>query len=144
MKTSGFSVPEMMLTVSAIAIIAAIGIPVYERLNVRNELEIAKISLAQSYRRAIVLAQAQVGDMAHGVYVATGTITVFRGNSYATRDPSYDETFTFPDNITHSGLLEMVFAKFTGRATTTGTTTLTSLEGWTRSISVSSESVVSF
>jgi len=133
-----------MLSIAAIAIIAGIGIPVYQSFQVRNDLDIAATTVAQSMRRAQVLSQASDGDTSWGVKIQSGSIVLFKGASYAARDSSFDEVFDVPGSITPSGLSEIVFAKFTGFPVGAGAATLTSNTNETRTISINARGTVSY
>ena len=143
-NSAGFTLLEVLLSVSAIGIIAGIAIPVYQSFQVRNDLDIATAEIAQSLRRAQVLAEAVDGDSGWGVFVGGGSLTLFQGVAYATRDPSFDEVFVIPASITPSGVTEVVFAKFTGLPQTTGTITLTSTNNETRTITINAKGMVSY
>lgn len=140
----GFTLLEVLLTISAITIIAGMAIPVYQQLQVRNDLDIAATTIAQSMRRAEILAQASDGDTSWGVNVASGLVTIFQGANYAGRNSSFDETFDVPTSITPSGISEVVFAKFSGLPTATGTATLTSNSNETRNITINAKGMVSY
>ncbi len=140
----GFTLVEMLLSIAAMSIIAGISIPLYQSFQNRNDLDIATVTLAQSMRRAGALAQASDGDASWGIAVATGTITLFKGGSYAARDAAYDESYAMPENIAVSGLSEAVFAKFTGMPVGTGTTVFTSVNNETRSITLNAKGTVSY
>lgn len=141
---AGFTLIEMLLSVAIIGIIAGISVPVYQSFQVRNNLDIATVSTAQSLRRAQVLAQAVDDDTTWGVKVQLGNFTVFKGTSYAVRDTAFDELFDVPNNITPSGINEVVFDKFTGLPQTTGTITLTSNANETRTITINSKGMVAY
>lgn len=144
MKNAGFTLIELLLSISVIMIIAGMSAPIYQSFQVRNDLDIATVTIAQSLRRAEVLAQAVDGDTNWGVDIRTGSITVFKGASYATRDTAFDELFDVPTSITPSGASEVVFAKFTGVPQTTGTITLTSNANETRIITINAKGTVSY
>lgn len=124
--SKGFTIIEMMLSIAVIAIIAGIGTPIYQSTQVRNDLENASVAYAQSLRHAQILSRAMDGDTSWGVKIQSGSIVLFKGVSYATRDNTFDEVSDVPTSITPSGVTEIVFTKFTGLPATTGTLTLTS------------------
>lgn len=123
----GFTLLEILLSISVMAIIAGIGIPVYQSFNVRNDLDLTANLVTQSLRRAQILSEAVEGDDAWGVYVGDNKITIFKGNSYAGRDVSYDEIFDLSNAITPSGNQEIIFNKFTGWPQAAGTLILTTV-----------------
>lgn len=143
-KHAGFTLLEVLISVAALTIIAGIGIPVYQSLQVRNDLDIAAETIAHSLRRAELLAQASDGDTSSGVKIELGNIILFRGTSYALRDQSLDEVFEMPTSLTPTGLSEIVCEKFTGLPTTTGTVTLTSNANEIRTITINAKGMVSY
>ena len=144
MKNDGFTLIEVLLSTAVIAIIAGISIPIFQSFQVRNDLDIATVEIAQSARRAQALSGAVDGDTSWGVYVASGSIVLFKGVSYATRDSALDEVFEVPESITPSGLSEIVFTKFTLLPQTTGTITLTSNTNETRNVTINAQGMVSY
>jgi prepilin-type N-terminal cleavage/methylation domain-containing protein len=141
---SGFTLIEMLLSVGLLAIIAGMSLPVYQSFQVRNDLDIAATTLAQSLRRAQALSQAAEGDTTSGVSLQSGSIVVFRGASYATRDATFDEVFAMPASIAITGISEVVFAKLTGLPLAAGTTTFTSLHNEVRSVTLNAKGTVSY
>lgn len=144
MKNAGFTLLEVLLSIATITIIAGMSVPVYQSFQVRNDLDIATVTTAQSLRRAEVLATAVDGDTSWGVKIQLGSVTVFKGVSYATRDATFDELFDVPGSLTPSGVSEVVFTKFTGIPQTTGTITFTSNANETRTITINAKGMVSY
>lgn len=140
----GFTLLEVLLSIAAITIIAGISIPIYQSFQVRNDLDIAASSIVQNLRRAAVLSQAVDGDTSWGLYVTSGSLTLFKGTSYTVRDSTFDEVFDIPLTITPSGTSEIVFEKFSGLPQTTGTITLTSNTNETRTITINAKGMVNY
>lgn len=67
-----------------------------------------------------------INQAGHGVYVGASNYTIFEGNSYAARDPAFDENFNHSQNITFSGLNEFRFAPLDAFSNTVGIITLSS------------------
>lgn len=144
MKHKGFTLIELLLSVAMISLILGISAPLFQSLQVRNDLDIAGVTFAQTARRAQMLARASDGDTSWGVYISSGSSTLFKGGSYSTRDLAYDEIFTFSTSITPSGLSEIVYTKFTGLPQSTGTVTLTSTANETRILTINAKGTVSY
>lgn len=140
----GFTLIELMLSLALIAIITAVALPVSRTFQSRNDLDVAANTVAQTLRRAQTLSQGMDGDTTWGVQVATGSVTLFRGTSYAARDTSFDELTTLPATISSSGLTEIVFSKFSGDPTSTGTFTLTGLENEIRTITINTKGTTTY
>lgn len=143
-REKGFTLLEVLLSIASIVAIAAISIPVYQSFQVRNDLNIAATTIAQSLRRAQIISQASDGDATSGVRVQSGSITIFRGASYVSRDNTYDEIFEMPTSITPSVNFEIVFAKFSGLPMSTGSLTLTSNANETRTITINAKGMVNY
>jgi prepilin-type N-terminal cleavage/methylation domain-containing protein len=140
----GFTLIEIMLSMACIAIIAGMSIPAYSSFQVKNDLDTASVSLATSLRRAQALAQSGSGDSMWGVYTATGSILIYKGSRYATRDTSQDEVTIISPTITATGLKEITFGKVWGMPNATGTTTLTSLRNDIRTITINQKGMVDY
>lgn len=140
----GFTLLEILLSVALMAVFAAVSMTVYQAFQERNELDIAAVTTTQTLRRAQMLSQAVDGDTNWGVKIQSGSITLFKGTSFASRDSSYDEVFDVPTNIIPSGVSEIVYAKFTGLPQSTGTITFTSSTNEVRNITINSKGTVSY
>lgn len=140
----GFTLLEVLLSLAAIALISGIFIPVYQLFQARNDLDIAVITYTQTLRRAQALSQAVDGDIAWGVYIKSGSITLFKGTTYITRDSNFDEVFDMPVNITPSGIAEIIFTKFTGLPQTTGSVTLTFNTNEARTLIINQRGMVNY
>lgn len=138
----GFTLLEVLLSLALISLIIGMGAPLYQSFQVRNDLHVSVVTLANALRRAETLARGGDGDTSWGVHIESGAITVFRGASFSVRDAAYDETFTVPTSISPSGMLEFVFSRFTGFPSASGTTTLTSSIGETRTVTVNTKGMV--
>lgn len=139
----GFSLIEVLLAIALIALLSGLAAPVFLRLQTKNDLDLAAVSLAQSLRRAQVLAQAVDGDTSWGVKAQNGSIVIFKGVSYTARDTLYDESFDLPAGISPSGTTEYVFSKFTGLPQTTGSVTL-STESDTQTVTLNAKGIVNY
>ncbi len=118
---------EMLLSVALIAIVAGISMPVYYALQVRSDLDITVTEIVQTARRAELMAQANESDDDWGVRLNSGSLLLFKGDSYATRDQDFDEVIDIPSNISFGGLNEIVFEKFSGVPSASGTITVNSI-----------------
>ncbi len=143
-KNLGFTLLEMLLSVSVLALVAGIATPIYQSFQVRNDLEIAKNVVVESLRRAQALSTAGESDNTWGVYIGGGAITIFQGANYAGRVLGFDEVFDISGSIVPSGIGEVVFTKLQGIPNTTGTIALTSNTNETRNITINTKGMVDF
>lgn len=144
MKKPAFTLIEILMSIAIIAIISAIGIPVYQSFQTRNDLDVATVTVVQSLRRAQILAQASDGDSSWGVYATSGSIIIFKGTSYSGRSTSSDEVFVVPASINPATSSEYIYNKFSGLPTATGTINLISITNESRNITINSKGTVSY
>lgn len=142
-KQRGFTLVEMLLSVSIITLLVGMSVPVYATFVGRNDLEVTRQGIVESLRRAQTYARAVKGDGTWGVAVISGKAVVFKGASYAARDAAFDENIIINSTITTSGLSEVVFTKLSGAPSTTGTATLTqTTSNDSRTVSINAKGMV--
>ena len=110
----GFTLLEVLLAGSVIALIAGFMLPVSVALKNRTDLDTAATGLTQSLRRASSLAHSNRDNSRWGVRVESGVIVLFHGSNYQSRDVTYDEITSISPSISASGTTEFVFEKLTG------------------------------
>ncbi|TSC61414.1 MAG: Uncharacterized protein Greene041614_1097 [Parcubacteria group bacterium Greene0416_14] len=142
--SSGFTLIEMLLSISLLVLMGGIAIPIYYSFQVRNDLDIVTASHAQLLRRAQALARAGGGDISWGVHLTGTNMILFKGVDFLSRDSSFDETIELPPSITPSGLQDVIFSKFTGLPQTTGITTFTSNQLEARTSTINEKGMVNF
>lgn len=141
---SGFTLPEVLLSVALLGMIGGMIIPMYRTFMVRNDLDVATVTLVHNLRRAQSLSQSADGDMTWGVHVGVGSILVYKGSSYVLRDVNYDENTSIPKTITLGGITEITFSKVVGVPSATGTVQFTSQANETRNITINEKGMVDF
>lgn len=139
MSRFGFTLLELLLSIALIIIVAGVSAPVVVAFQRQNYLNIAKTVIVESWRRAQVVSQAGEGDTTWGVQVGIGTVTVFKGTSFAVRDPLYDEVYDIAPSISPSGAVEIVFSKLTGFPQSSGTLILTDTNNDTQAMSINAK-----
>lgn len=115
----GLTLIEILISILILVILALLiplGIDFYKRQELENQAR----AVLQTLRRAQLKAMAIEFDSSFGVHLTDERYVLFKGNSYETRDPQYDEVFNFPEIISVSGLSEIVFSKLEGRPSVTG------------------------
>lgn len=143
-RQPGFTAIEVLLVVGLLSAFTAAAVPALRALMTQNDLENASATFAHALRQAQFLSQAVDGDTSWGVVFTAGSAVIFRGNSFATRDPAFDELETFSDALALTGLSEIVFTKFTGLPQQTGTITLTAPDNATRTITLTGKGTVEY
>jgi prepilin-type N-terminal cleavage/methylation domain-containing protein len=140
----GFTLIELLLSVLIIGMLVGLSMPVYMTFQSRNDLDISAQGLAEMLRRAQVYARNGSADTAWGVHVQSGSATLFRGATYASRNTAYDETNNLSTSITVGGLSDVVFSKLGGAPSTTGSFSLTGTTNDTRTVTINGKGMVSY
>lgn len=143
-SAAGFTLLELLLSISLIAIIAGIAVPIGGRMHIRGDLDATVDQAVQSFRRAQTLSRGASGDSMWGVSVQQGSIILFKGPTYASRDASYDEIFTSVQSVTPSGITEINFQKATGDSNQVGTLTLTAPTNDVRTITINAKGLLTY
>ena len=128
----GFSLIEILVVLAIAGGLIAIALPSLNSATSQTGAQDAAVTYAQTLRQAKTLAEAGQGDSPWGVRIATSSVILFKGSSFAARDVTYDNQYAATIAFTVSGLSEVDFAKFTGLPNTTGTTTIIDLTSTTR------------
>lgn len=116
---------ELILVVGVIGAVTGMAVPLYRDYQIRNDLNLATEQVTQGLARARLLSQSAQDDSGWGFYVPSGTL--YKGETYADRDPNYDEIYPMPSTITPTGLLEISYSRLQGAPSDTGEITLTAL-----------------
>ena len=125
------------------AILVAIMLPISVDYQKRNNLNVTQETFVQGIRRAQQLSMATEGDSQWGVTFIPGSIIIFKGSTYATRDANYDENFDISPAITVSGQSEYDFLKTTGFPVQTGQSVFTD-ENYQKTVIVNAKGVVNY
>ncbi len=120
----GFTLIELLLAIAMVSVIAGVGAPIMVRAQTKNDLDSAVAMWVSVLRRAEVLAAGVDGDSQWGGKIQSGSISLFKGASYASRDSNFDEVFSLPATISFSGVTELVMTKLSGYPASSGVTTL--------------------
>lgn len=144
MQKRGFTLIEVLLSITLIAIIGSFSFPVYQALQVKNDTALA-LNVSRNALR-IAQARSQFGeqDAAWGVYIGSGDVTIFKGENYAARDTAYDETYSISASVLPQGTTEIFFAKITGTPSATGTITFINSSGDTQYLHIHNKGVISY
>jgi len=144
-QEKGFTLIELLLSIIIIVAIVGFATPIYQNFQVKNDLNLAASTVVQTLRRAQVLSQASDGNSSWGVKLQAGSISLFQGNDYLSRNTNYDEVFELSNNIdSSSGIEEVVFTKFTGLPDTTGNVILTIPNGDTKTITINQKGMIEY
>lgn len=141
-KIYGFTLLELLLSVSILAILVAITAPILIAFQRNNDIDLTADTLSQVLRRAQILSQAINNDDSWGVKIDNNNIILFKGNSFIGRNQNYDETFSTSNSITFSGINEIIYNKFSGDTTGGSIIMTNTTENKNISINVNSKGIV--
>ena len=99
---------------SIILIVGTFSTVFFSQLVGKNALANTQDQIAGEMRKAQLYAMLGRQNGAWGVNYAANVLTLFQGNSYATRNVAFDEKFTIPTSVAISGLSELVYERKTG------------------------------
>lgn len=142
MKRDGFTLLELLLSVSLISLLAAIAAPMFLSLQSENEVTITATTIGDVLRRGQILAQAVDADSDWGVELVSSTAIIFKGNNFTSRDQSLDEEYKMAATVNLSGLNEVIFNKFTGWTTASGTVMINHQDGRHKEVLVNELGIV--
>lgn len=137
----GFTIIELLLIIALASILAAASAPLYTSFLAKNHLENKTFEVKNTLYKAQSNAIAGRQDLNWGVYFASGQFILFAGDSFAGRNPAFDEIYILPATVSTSGLNEVIFQKPRGIPSMVGTITISSTEGASNTVAVNSEGV---
>lgn len=141
-RVRGFTLLEVLLSVGIITILTGIMLPVYRPFQTQNNLDVAAQIITQTLHRAQVLSQSGQSDARWGVFVQSGSVTLFQGVTYANRNTSFDELYEISTAIVISGTQEFVFTKLRGELSAGSASITLSTESQSRTLSVNNKGMI--
>jgi prepilin-type N-terminal cleavage/methylation domain-containing protein len=134
---SGFTLVELLIVIALFIIVLAVGLPFTSHMQVSAQLNDAADGLVHTVRTAQERAQTRFRGQAHGVYIdiqagGDDSFVLYLGNSYSTRQSSFDRTTTLDSGLTLSTTLagqDLNFAAGTATLNQSGITTTTITHG---------------
>jgi len=143
-KNPGFSLFEILLTVTLIFLVALIITPSYRGFTYSNDLAVSLNLVVQSLYQAQQSAQAGENGSDWGVKVETGRLTVFRGASFTNYNPVTDHSVIVPSSINFTGLPQVVFTRFTGLPKSAGQIVIANPVGDFKVITISDQGTIDY
>ncbi|OIP73561.1 MAG: hypothetical protein AUK08_03245 [Candidatus Pacebacteria bacterium CG2_30_36_39] len=138
---TGFSLIELLIVIAITTILGATIGPMGSSLLNRNTLRTKTDEVIIALQGARINSIAGKENSNWGVHFGSGFITLFKGNSYASRDTSFDERFAYPNSFSITNT-EVVFTKVTGLPNAANTIVLDGSGSLQRTILVKTSGVV--
>lgn len=111
----GFTLIEVMLTMALFSVVALFASPFYGNFIFSEEVPVVSDELRGSLVKAQLSSMTGKNGAPFGVAVHDGSIILFQGGSFLSREQDQDEAFVIHPRVSVSGISEVVFAPITGR-----------------------------
>ncbi len=122
-EKKGFSIIEMVLGLALFALVVAIGVPISLNAYLNYLLTSEVRNYVSIVRRAQSFSFTNTSGVPHGVAFLDDRLVLFKGTSYATRNPLYDEIYYKSGGVSVSSTPEIVFSSISGIPNLSGTST---------------------
>lgn len=140
----GFTIFELLIVISLVAIIGVMIVPSYRGYAFRSELVIARDVVTQVLNQAQNNARSGKGDSSWGVHFGTGQIVLFKGSAFTAFAPATDNLFWIPSSVTITGPADVIFFKLTGLPNWSGTINLSGVVSQTVLLQINAQGVVNY
>ncbi len=137
----GFSLIELLLVIAIILSVSILSMGFYARFITQNGVFVAMDQTVSQLRKAQLYSEIGKQDSSWGVHYANKILTLFAGNSYVSRNPAFDESFTFTGDISVTGWNDVVFIAPVGTPSATLNTTISG-QGSSQSVVVNAQGTV--
>ncbi len=141
MKQKGFTLVELLLVIAAMALVSTLSISFYSRFLLQNSVANTVDQFVGQLRKAQLYAMMGKQNNGWGINFSGSTITLFQGETFATRVAAFDEKFNVPSTVSVTGFTEIDYAQRTGLPSASSTITISG-GGNTKTITVNTEGVV--
>ena len=142
-KTAGLTLMEVILVIAITVIIFWFALSVGTRQIGTQSLLSERDVVLGLLRDARSRAMGNINQSDHGVFIGTNTYTSFDGETYSSRNQTYDSVFPKFDGVNFSGLTEVVFLSLSGQSTASGTIMMYNSTG-TSTISINNEGAINW
>lgn len=139
---SGFTLLELIIVVAMTILVGLVAVPFYSRFFNQNAVANATDQLTGELRKAQMYSIVGKRGGQWGVAYNSNNIILFQGNTFATRNTAFDETFSVGSNVSVSGFTELEFNRMTGTPSAAPNITISG-GGNTKTVAISTLGVVS-
>ena len=129
MFSRGVTFVELVVSIAIMIALATLSFAVLREGNPNRSLDQAEEYILSGFEDARARTLGADGGQQYGIYLATTTITLFKGDTYSKTDP-HNRITTLPRQVRiatttlSGGVNTIIFERLTGYTTSTGTLTL--------------------
>ena len=128
-KTAGFTLIEIVIAVTILVLIGALLFSAFRTFSTRHTLDGAAMEVRSVLAEARAQTLESLNDSAYGVHIQSDRLVLFKGTTYVANDANnrtilMSSRITLSTSLTPSGS-DVLFQRLTGKATQTGTVTVT-------------------
>jgi prepilin-type N-terminal cleavage/methylation domain-containing protein len=121
----GFSIPELLVVVAIIGIIASVSLSTFKNMHTHSALRAGGQGVYDALLTAREDTLASRNDTVYGVRISSTTVTRFTGSAYSAGSTT-NKVYYFENGTTATGTLvtsgtDIVFRRLTGLPSATGT-----------------------
>ncbi|MBD3208667.1 MAG: hypothetical protein GF370_04425 [Candidatus Nealsonbacteria bacterium] len=113
-KEKGITLLEMMIVMVILVFLMSPLVPIAMDFYYARQFDLHLQNIIQSLRRAQLKSMYSEAESRFGVYFGDREYILFKGDSYADRDPEYDEVSDLPSASEILGMEEIVFSRGMG------------------------------
>jgi len=144
LSAKGFSLLELLLVVSMIAIVAVFSVPTLTSYFTANNLDSSAVITVEALRKAHNNSRAMLNDDAWSVYLSGQAAIVYKGNNFVSRNQTYDYQLLLDNGINYSTTYNLNFVKQTGYLSSNQTIILNAINGKTKEVSINVKGSVTY
>lgn len=138
-----FTLFELLLTMSLIAVMFVMSVPLYQNFLYRSEIDDA----VNIYYKGLKVAQGNASsglyDTSWGVAFSNYEIIIFAGSSFSGRNTDHDRVWNIGNRFSLTGLTEITFSKFYGIPSSSGSINITN-NGITKTLNINEKGQISY
>jgi len=140
--SAGFTLIEVLLVIAIVLTVGFLSGAFPTRMIRQSAVTDAAEELKGALYKAQVYSLSGKQNSSWGVHFSHSNMTLFKGDSYASRDASSDENTSINENISVSGFSEAVFARPEGKPQAPISQITLSWSGETENISLNEEGII--
>jgi len=142
MRSSGYTLLEIIMVVAIIAVLAAVISLPFGKFRQTQALQNTTNAVVSALNDARTKTLAALDNASYGVHIESNQAVLFKGTTYSSTDP-YNQSIGFESPVTLSSLSlngggsEIIFARLKGTTDQYGTIVLTLPNNQTKTVTVS-------